>query len=113
MAGGKSSAGIAGTSCVHAGCPFTRRVGEKPMGPAYYVIAILGCADGSEQCTPLATVPTRYESDAACAAAVVPALEARTDFDFPTLVAECRPVVLPVANSDERPVRVTGSTMRG
>ena len=27
------------------------------MGPGYFVIAILGCADGGAQCTPVATAP--------------------------------------------------------
>ena len=39
------------------------------MGPGFYVIAILGCADGSAACTPVATMPTRYESRDACVAA--------------------------------------------
>ena len=60
------------------------------MGPVSYVIAILGCADGSAACQPVATVPTRYESQAACSAATGSALAASTDFDFPTIVAECR-----------------------
>ena len=38
------------------------------MGPGYYVIAILGCADGSAGCVPVATVPRHFESEAACAA---------------------------------------------
>ena len=59
------------------------------MGP-YFIIAILGCADGGSQCTPVATLPVRYESRAECAAATVPALEANTNFDFSTLVAQCR-----------------------
>ena len=41
------------------------------MGPTYFVIAILGCADGSTACTPVMTVPTRYESEKACEAATV------------------------------------------
>ena len=59
------------------------------MGPAYYVIAILGCGDGAAQCTPVATVPTRYESQAACASGTADALVANSDLDFPTLLAEC------------------------
>ena len=75
------------------------------MGPAAYVIAILGCADGSAACQPVATVETRYESQAACAAATSSALAANSDFDFPTLVAECRAVsTIPAAQSKERPV---------
>lgn len=60
------------------------------MGPAYYVIAILGCADGGAQCTPVATVPTQYTTEAACAAGTNDALLANSDLDFPTLLAQCR-----------------------
>ena len=60
------------------------------MGPGLFVIAILGCADGASACTPVATLPTRYESRARCAASTVTALGNNNDFDFPTLMAECR-----------------------
>jgi len=60
------------------------------VGPAYFVIAILGCADGGSACTPVATLQTRYESAAQCNAATVSALEANTQFDFPTLLARCQ-----------------------
>lgn len=83
------------------------------MGPAYYVIAILGCGDGSVACTPVATVPTRYESEAACSAATMPALAARTDLDFPTLLAECRPMTMPLANSDEPSSRTPAGALQG
>jgi len=62
------------------------------MGPGYFVIAILGCADGGTACTPVATAPTRYESQAACEAATVETLTKNSDFDFPSLLAQCRAV---------------------
>ena len=70
------------------------------MGPVAYVIAILGCADGSAACQPVATISTRYESQEACSVATASALAANSDFDFPTIVAECRaaPTVLPLAS---------------
>ena len=60
------------------------------MGPGYFVIAILGCADGGSACTPVATLPTRYATQAECSAATVASLEANSNFDFPTLLARCR-----------------------
>ena len=60
------------------------------MGPGFYVIAIMGCADGSAACTPVATLPTQYESRTACEAATAGALDQNADFDFPTLLAQCR-----------------------
>jgi hypothetical protein len=60
------------------------------MGPGYFIIAILGCADGGAQCTPVATLQTRYANEAQCSAATAPALEANSQFDYPTLLARCR-----------------------
>lgn len=75
------------------------------MGPGFYVIAILGCTDGSAACTPVATMPTRYESRDACQAGTELALAASGDFDFPTLLAQCRPGKAPSAehNGDRVP----------
>ena len=73
------------------------------MGAGFFVIAILGCADGSTACSPVATLPTRYESRAQCAAETGVALASNSDFDFPTLIAECRPGRAPSAGRDERP----------
>ena len=67
------------------------------MGPGFFFIAILGCGDGSAPCTPVATLPTRYESRSACAAATGPALAGSSEFDFPTILAECRPANSPAA----------------
>jgi acyl-CoA synthetase (AMP-forming)/AMP-acid ligase II len=60
------------------------------MGPGYFVIAILGCADGGSACTPVATLQTHYATEAQCGAATSAALEANSNFDFPTLLARCR-----------------------
>ena len=44
------------------------------MGPGFFIIAIMGCADGSANCTPVATVPTHFASEAAWSAATGDAL---------------------------------------
>jgi hypothetical protein len=80
--------------------------------PGYFIIAILGCADGSAQCTPVATVPTHYASEAACSAAAPEVLVNNSDFDFPSLVAECRPIAAPAAASQEPPQPAPADTMR-
>jgi hypothetical protein len=67
------------------------------MGPGFFVIAILGCADGSGACTQVATMDTRYESRAACSAAAEPVLAANSDYHYPTLRAEGRPAKAPAA----------------
>ena len=74
------------------------------MGPGFYVIAILGCADGSAACTPVATLSTRYESRQACLAATSAALSDNDDFDYPTLTAQCRPAKAPAAERAPRSV---------
>jgi hypothetical protein len=81
------------------------------MGPGFYVIAILGCADGSAVCTPVATMTTRYESRDACAAATGPVLAASDGFDFPTLLAQCRPAKAPAA--DRAPVHAPRGSRQG
>ena len=75
------------------------------MGAGLFLMAIMGCADGSAVCTPVATLPTRYESRAACAAATNAALETSTEFDFPTIVAECRPAVAPASANRQQPAK--------
>ncbi|HEX5006992.1 MAG TPA: hypothetical protein VFV70_07750 [Hyphomonadaceae bacterium] len=82
------------------------------MEAGYFLIAILGCADGSTQCTPVMTVPTRYESEAACAAAAPATLMKHTNFDFPSLVAECRPEK-PRASAGRNEERRESDTRRG
>lgn len=60
------------------------------MGPGYFVIAILGCADGGSACTPVATLQTHYATEAQCSEATGAALIENSNLDFPTLVARCR-----------------------
>ena len=83
------------------------------MGPGFFVIAILGCADGGTACTPVATLQTQYSSEAQCSAATVPALEANSNFDYPTLVARCRSANNPVGDNVQRDKPPSASARRG
>lgn len=86
------------------------------MGAGLFLIAIMGCADGSAACTPVATIPTRYESRAACAAATRDALMTSTEFDFPTIVAECRPAATPASAGTapaKRPIELPDGARQG
>ncbi|MCW3797792.1 hypothetical protein OMW55_08245 [Sphingomonas sp. BN140010] len=84
------------------------------MGPVAYVIAILGCSDGSAACTTVQTMPAHYASEASCSAATGSVLAQSTDFDFPTIVAECRAVrSVPAAQAKERPTRTGVLTLEG
>ncbi|GAA4828161.1 hypothetical protein GCM10023232_28330 [Sphingosinicella ginsenosidimutans] len=60
------------------------------MGPVLFVMAILGCGEGDAACQQVRTVETPYRSEAACLAATEGEL-ARSDADYPTLFAQCRP----------------------
>ncbi len=75
------------------------------MGAGLFLIAIMGCADGSAACTPVATMPARYESRASCAAATDDALRSSTEFDYPTIVAECRAVAAPSSADRQQPAK--------
>ena len=84
------------------------------MGAAYFVIAILGCADGGTACTPVATLPTRYTSASQCNAATVEALNENNAFDFPTLLARCRKGALPAsAERSHQPPVLPADARRG
>lgn len=78
------------------------------MGPGYFLIAILGCADGGSSCTPVATLDTHYATEAECTAATSSALEQNSNFDFPTLLARCRRGSGPEKSADaarDKPLR--------
>ena len=83
------------------------------MGPGFFVIAILGCADGSGACTPVATLPPRYESRAQCAASTVDVLGSNNDFDYPTLMAECRPSKVRASERLDRVPAISVAAQRG
>ena len=81
------------------------------MGPGYFVIAILGCADGGNSCTPVATLQTHYSTVAQCSAATTAALENNSNFDFPTLLARCRPAKAETS-ADARPDKALPARFR-
>jgi hypothetical protein len=76
------------------------------MGPGYFVIAILGCADGGTACTPVATLPTRYSFASECDAATVAARAATIAFVLATVLAQCRKSSLPAAAARSQEPRV-------
>ena len=83
------------------------------MDAGYFIIAILGCADGSASCTPVATLATHYESEATCSAATQQALIDNSDLDFPRLLAECRPAARPAAAAKGSPATAPAGALRG
>lgn len=85
------------------------------MEAGYFLIAILGCADGSVDCTPVMTMPTHYQSESACTAAAPAALATNNNFDFPSLLAVCRPGSEPTAQRSQQPQgpRIAIASRRG
>jgi acyl-CoA synthetase (AMP-forming)/AMP-acid ligase II len=83
------------------------------MGPGYFVIAILGCADGGSACTPVATLQTRYTTAAQCAAATSAVLEENSNFDFPTLLARCHAGTAATTADAQRDKPLPASARRG
>lgn len=83
------------------------------MGPGYFVIAILGCADGGTSCVPVATLQTHYATAHECSAATAAALEANAAFDFPTLVARCRAGTGAATADAQRDKALPGHVRRG
>ena len=65
------------------------------MGPAFYIMAILGCGDGQAACQQVRVIETQYASVDACNAAMSTALMAATDLPFPEVSAQCRAATAP------------------
>jgi hypothetical protein len=82
------------------------------MGPGYFIIAIMGCADGGSACSQVATLQTRYANEEQCSAATSAALEANNNFDYPTLVARCRSTAAPASAESARPHDIPASLRR-
>jgi hypothetical protein len=60
------------------------------MGPAFYVMAILGCGEAETACEPVANVATQYQRAEACNAATTAAIEKHVDALYPVVIAQCR-----------------------
>jgi hypothetical protein len=60
------------------------------MGPAFYVMAILGCGEADTACQPVSMVETRYESLEACNAATAMAVSQHMNLAFPVVAAQCQ-----------------------
>ena len=65
------------------------------MIPALVVMAILGCADGGDQCQTVQIAPTRYATIAACNAAAEATLGSYTGLTYPVVAASCQKAAAP------------------
>ena len=60
------------------------------MGPAYFILAILGCGEGDAACRQVAVTDALYVSAEACTADTGQAVARYQDIAYPVVVAECR-----------------------
>ncbi|MFZ3483152.1 hypothetical protein [Sphingomonas sp. 3-13AW] len=76
------------------------------MSSILYVIAIMGCADDSNECRSARVEPATYTSIQSCQAAMPAALVRNTDLSFPTIAAACQQQGAQMArNEAQRPTR--------
>ena len=59
------------------------------MGPAVFVIAIMGCGEAQAPCDQVRMLDTQYQSVQACTAATPVAVTRHGDIDYPVVVAQC------------------------
>lgn len=70
------------------------------MGAFFYVMAIMGCGDGGDQCADARVLATHYATVAECRAALPARLAENTDVPFPTIAADCRAQGLRMVKAD-------------
>jgi hypothetical protein len=60
------------------------------MEAVFYVMAIMGCADGASGCAEARVMPVRYATPQACMAAAPDMLARNSDLSFPVISAACK-----------------------
>ncbi len=61
------------------------------MGASTFIMVLIGCSNGGQQCTPIATLPSAYRSEATCLGARAEIVAASSELGFDRVIAECRP----------------------
>lgn len=61
------------------------------MTTGLIVMILLGCGDGSDDCTPVRVLPAAYSSVAECGAAMASVLPAQSHNAYPVIAARCEP----------------------
>ena len=64
--------------------------GRKTVEPLFFVMAIMGCSDGSANCAEARVERAHYSTMQQCQAAMPAALMRNTDVDYPVVSATCR-----------------------
>ncbi len=60
------------------------------MDPLFYVMAIMGCGDGSTACQQAKVEVVHYRTIGECQRAMPAALARNSDIDYPVVAAACR-----------------------
>lgn len=76
------------------------------MDPLFYVMAIMGCGDGSSACQQARIEQVQYRSIGECQRAMPAALARNSDVDYPVVTASCRA-------TGERMAQTKASVTRG
>ena len=69
------------------------------MGPAFYIMAILGCGEADTACQQVGVEQAQYQSIKECNAATAGALLGHVDAAYPVVVAQCQRADSPVART--------------
>ena len=69
------------------------------MGPAFYIMAILGCGEADTACTQVGVADAQYQSVEDCNRATDDALMRHTDAAYPVVVAQCQRADSPIAQT--------------
>lgn len=76
------------------------------MDPLFYVMAIMGCGDGSTACQQARVEVAQYRTIGECQRAMPAALARNSDIDYPVVSAACRA-------TGERMAQTTTRAQRG
>ena len=69
------------------------------MGPAFYIMAILGCGEADTACQQVGVEQAQYRSVDECNAATADALARHVDAAYPVVVAQCQRADSPIAQT--------------
>lgn len=67
------------------------------MGPAFYIMAILGCGEADTACEQVGVTNAQYQSVEDCNRATEDALMRHADAAYPVVVAQCQRADSPIA----------------
>jgi hypothetical protein len=73
------------------------------MGPAYFVLAVLGCSDAETACREVRLVDVHYQNAPACMAAMDEQLSRNSDIAYPVVMGRCQPASPQMAERSKTP----------